>query len=152
MSIPGDAAGVTEKSPRPGYEDPYNRPPGGQGVTGTTVLFVYGTLKRGGPAHRLLAGQTFLGDAETDPGYRLYDLGRYPGLVKDPTTESSVKGELWAVSDVCLAELDDYESAPTLYVREAVPIRGRSERVETYLYNLAIPPGARSGDFWPFGG
>ncbi len=40
------------------------------------LLFVYGTLKRGERANRLLSGQRFVGAAETEPRYRLVDLGR----------------------------------------------------------------------------
>jgi gamma-glutamylaminecyclotransferase len=115
-----------------------------------TILFVYGTLKRGGRGNRLLVGQQFLGEATTEPRYRLYDLGTYPGLVKDEANGLAVKGELWAVDDACLAELDDYEYAPELYAREPVAIPGRADAVETFIYSKAIPPKARSAASWPF--
>jgi gamma-glutamylaminecyclotransferase len=115
-----------------------------------TTLFVYGTLKRGGPANRWLAGQRFLGEAVTEPKYRLYDLGSYPGLVRDEANGLAVKGELWEVDDACLAGLDDFEDAPKLYARERVAVRGVDGPVETFVYNKPIPPGAKSGDFWPF--
>ena len=34
-------------------------------------LFVYGTLKRGGSNHAQLAGQKFIAEAHTMPGYTL---------------------------------------------------------------------------------
>jgi len=47
-----------------------------------TLLFVYGTLKRGGENHEWLAGQRFITAARTKPLYRMFDLGGYPGLVR----------------------------------------------------------------------
>jgi len=117
---------------------------------GKTILFVYGTLKRGGRGNRWLATQRFVSEAVTEPKYRLYDLGTYPGLVKDESTGLAVKGELWEVDDACLAELDDYEYAPDLYSRERIRVQGTDGPVETFLYNKPIPAAARSGDFWPF--
>jgi gamma-glutamylaminecyclotransferase len=115
-----------------------------------TILFVYGTLKRGGRGNRWLVGQRFLGDAATEPKYRLFDLGTYPGLVKDESAGLAVKGELWEVDAACLLELDDYEYAPELYSREPVVVPGAESPVESFIYKKPIPPTARSGDFWPF--
>jgi gamma-glutamylaminecyclotransferase len=114
-----------------------------------TVLFLYGTLKRGQKNHRLLAAQRFVGDAATEPRYRLYDLGQYPGMVADTANGLAVAGELWEVDDGCLAELDEFEGVPELYVRQRVALQGTAGPVESYLYNRAIPPGARSGESWP---
>jgi len=36
-----------------------------------TRIFVYGTLKRGGRNHHFMAGQQFVGEARTAPGYTL---------------------------------------------------------------------------------
>lgn len=114
-----------------------------------TVLFVYGTLKRGQPAHRLLAGQRFLGPAVTAPRYRLVDLGPFPGLVRDEAAGLAVRGELWEVSDCCADELDDFEGCPALYTREAVEVDGAARPVEAYVYARPVPPGARTGASWP---
>ena len=46
------------------------------------VIFVYRSLKRGYPQHHLLNAATALGTARTQPLYRLFDLGSYPGLVE----------------------------------------------------------------------
>lgn len=112
-----------------------------------TILFVYGTLKRGGRNHRLLADQPYLGDAVTGPRYRVLDLGPYPGLVRaDPGL--TVRGELFAVSDCCLDELDDFEGVPELFTRERIEVDGRSG-VWAYFWNGPVPAGAQSGDQWP---
>lgn len=58
------------------------------------TLFVYGTLKRQGPGepHRLLRGARFVSPATV--GGTLYDLGRYPGLVRKARDGQRVFGEL----------------------------------------------------------
>ena len=71
-------------------------------------LFVYGTLKRGQGRSALLAGQTFLGEARTEPHYRLYSNGAFPCLV-EAEDGVSIQGELWKVDDACLVRLDAVE-------------------------------------------
>ena len=117
-----------------------------------TVLFVYGTLKRGLRNHRLIADQEFLGKAETEPRYRVIDLGPYPGLVADTENGVAVKGELWAVSECCLAELDDFEEESHTFRRASVALAGRAGAVFAYFWNRAVPDGAPSGGEWPLGG
>jgi gamma-glutamylaminecyclotransferase len=124
-------------------------PVAGPGIA-RTILFLYGTLKRGEKSHRLLAGQRFVGEATTEPRYRLYDLGPYPGLVAD-VAGVAVAGELWDVDAAGLAELDRFEGVPDLFVRELVAVRGTAGPVEAYLYARPVPSGARSGGSWPLG-
>jgi gamma-glutamylaminecyclotransferase len=117
-------------------------------TSATTVLFVYGTLKRGLGNHHLLAGQEFLGEAETEPRYRVIDLRRYPGLIVDEANGLAVKGELWNVTATCIEALDDFEEAAGLFVRKPVRIPGRG-LVHAYFWNCTLPSNARSGDRWP---
>ena len=112
----------------------------------STLLFVYGTLKRGLLNHRLIADQEFLGESLTEPRYRVIDLGAHPGLIEDDFAGLAVKGEVWVVSACCLAELDDFEEVPGPFVREPVEIQGRSDEVFAYYWNHAVPTGAASGD------
>ena len=100
-------------------------------------LFVYGTLKRGCKNHRHLAGQIYVGDARTASGFRLYDLGSYPGMVADPTDLDGVTGELWDVDAAALAHLDGFEGvAEGLYRRELVRLESSSgfDTAHAYLY------------------
>ena len=117
-------------------------------TTSKTLLFVYGTLKRGEGNHRLIADQDFLGDAITEARYRVIDLGPYPGLVVDPGSGLAVQGELWAVDSQCLAALDQFEEVAGPFVRVPIAVPGR-EDVFAYFWNRAVPEGARSGDRWP---
>jgi gamma-glutamylaminecyclotransferase len=113
-----------------------------------TLLFVYGTLKRGGVNDHLLRDQDFIGEATTAPRYRVFDLGPYPGLVRDDASGLAVQGELFAVSDCCLAELDDFEGVPELFTRDRIEVDG-FEEVWAYCWNQPVPNGARSGKGWP---
>jgi gamma-glutamylaminecyclotransferase len=115
-----------------------------------TILFVYGTLKRGLRNHRLIADQEFLGEAVTEPRYRVFDLGPYPGLVTDEANGLAVRGELWAVSDCCLAELDDFEEESHTFRRGPVALAGARE-VQAYFWNRPVPAGAPGGAEWPLG-
>jgi gamma-glutamylcyclotransferase (GGCT)/AIG2-like uncharacterized protein YtfP len=114
-----------------------------------TLLFVYGTLKYGQSGNHLLAGQEFVRAAQTIPLYRLYGLGWHPGLVVDKAAGLSVKGEVWAVDDKCLAMLDEYEGVPHWFTRDTVAIAELVGDVHAYFYNGAIPEDAPSGDQWP---
>jgi gamma-glutamylaminecyclotransferase len=116
------------------------------------LVFVYGTLKRGGSNHAHLAGQRYLGDARTAPGFTLYSLGDYPGLVHAATDTAGVSGELWQVDAPCLAALDHLEGvAEGLYAR--VPIQLATppgeQIVETYLYLGSITGRQPLGSIWP---
>ena len=113
-----------------------------------TILFLYGSLKRGRENHHLIADQEFLGEATTDPAYRIIDLGRYPGLIRDDADGLAVRGELWRVSRCCLAELDDFEEAEGLWKREPIAVAGQS-RVGAYFWIGPVPENVRSGREWP---
>jgi gamma-glutamylaminecyclotransferase len=101
------------------------------------VVFVYGTLKRGGTNHALLADQHFIGEALTAPVYQLFQLDGYPGLVRAAGAGQAIAGELWAVDDPGLARLDVLEGTDLgLYVRTPVALQPPHDGLaaETYLY------------------
>lgn len=115
------------------------------------LLFIYGTLKRGGANHALLESQQFLGAARTVPGYTLYSLGSYPGLVAEPADLSGVEGELWRVDHACLIRLDELEGlAEGLYVRAVIPLAepAAATPVETYFYARGIGGHQPIGHRW----
>src|SRR5947209_9483946 len=102
------------------------------------LLFVYGTLMRGGVRHRLLADQRFLGEARTLPRYALFDLGAHPGMVRRDGGGRAVAGELYEVAVSRIPELDAEEDAPKLFRREAVAVEGRDDTVFAYLYRRSV--------------
>jgi gamma-glutamylaminecyclotransferase len=116
-----------------------------------TLIFVYGTLKRGCSNHHFLHGQTFVGAAVTRPGYRLFSLGDYPGMVRWDETSPGVHGEIWQVEDACLHDLDVLEGvADGLYRRVRVPLLAPFDHhvVLTYLYALSIEGRTDLGSVW----
>ncbi len=116
-----------------------------------TLIFVYGTLKRGGSNHSWLAGQRFVGPARTGPGYVLYELEGYPGMVMRDDALEGVSGEVWSVDAECLEGLDRLEGTDEgLYRRVPVALREpiAEEPVETYLYLLSVDHCRRLGGDW----
>lgn len=127
-------------------------------LAGRTLVFVYGTLKRGGVNHAQLADQLHVGPARTAPGYTLYSLGEYPGLVADPADRSGVAGELWAVDAPALARLDAFEGLDEgLYARVPAPLSAWPEslpatealRAWMYLYLRSVEGRPWIGGDWP---
>ncbi len=116
-----------------------------------TLVFVYGTLKRGGDNHRHLTGQLFVAEARTAPGFLLYALDGYPGMVTDSADRNGVTGEIWDVSDPCLAALDRLEGIDEgLYRRVVISLAPPHEslRVEGYLYAQSVAGRLVIGSTW----
>ncbi len=99
----------------------------------TDLLFVYGTLMREFPLHRLLAGRAeYVGTGRVSA--RLVDLGAYPAAVRD--RHGTVHGEVYRVSDPSLWIALDSAEGPQ-YHREQVTIRnarGREANASIYWY------------------
>ena len=117
-----------------------------------TRVFVYGTLKRGGRNHAYLTGQQFISEARTTPGYTLYSLGDYPGMVRSVDVTNDVTGEIWEVDTACLARLDQLEGvAEGLYERVSIALAPphSSLTAETYLYLRSVEGRNAIGSFWP---
>lgn len=92
-------------------------------TTSTQVrpIFVYGTLRPGAMQHSIIRGYMEKSQPATIQGYQMYRFGRFPGVVRRPSTPLPVRGELiYIKSDVyeeCLVKLDKYESAGWLFDR-----------------------------------
>jgi gamma-glutamylaminecyclotransferase len=117
----------------------------------STLLFVYGTLKRGCSNHRHLAGQKFVGLARTPPGYRLHDLGGYPALVAKPDDREGVVGEVWSVDEEALRELDLFEGVHEgLYRREPLPLLPpfADQTIDAYVSALPVVGRRDIGSEW----
>jgi gamma-glutamylcyclotransferase (GGCT)/AIG2-like uncharacterized protein YtfP len=114
-------------------------------------VFVYGTLKRGGSNHHHLNGQKFLGEARTAPGFRLYDLGGFPGMIARRDDREGVFGEVWAVAADALARLDELEGlAEGVYTREPVPLLPpfSTPPVDAYFYAGSVTGRRDLGAVW----
>ena len=73
------------------------------------VLFVYGTLMRGFPLHRLLDGRARL-VGHGSIAACLHDLGTYPAAVPNPA--GRVRGEVYALADAALWGVLDSAEGP----------------------------------------
>lgn len=97
-------------------------------------LFVYGTLRKNYDLklkNRVAKDLQYIGKGKV--GARLYDLGRYPGAVKDKYSE--VIGDVFLLSDSekVLNFLDDYEGDG--YERKNEKIRLRSGKfITAWMY------------------
>jgi gamma-glutamylcyclotransferase (GGCT)/AIG2-like uncharacterized protein YtfP len=115
------------------------------------LIFVYGTLKRGFINNHRMEGQEFVGEAATVPGYVLYELEGYPGMVPEAAAPDGVTGEVWRVDDECLLGLDALEgTSEGLYRRESVRLQApfAGSRVEAYVYLRSVEGRARLGSAW----
>ncbi len=101
-------------------------------------VFVYGTLMKNCYNHEnYLGGQKFLGRAVL-PGYALYNLGSYPGVVRDE--EERVLGEVYEIDQQVLEQLDWLEDNGWLYTRQSAWIWLNKVRVsaEVYVWNGTV--------------
>jgi len=105
-----------------------------------THLFVYGTLMRGESRHRHLDDQVYVGEAQTQSGYRMFNAGDFPALViASPGRE--ITGELWLVDADLLHVLDEVEGvAEGLYARRPVQLQPQFDKLaaETYIYLQSV--------------
>jgi len=83
------------------------------------MVFVYGTLRRGGSNHFRMAQARFVAEGTVRGG--LYRIDWYPGLVVDENA-GAVKGEVFMTDAGTIAELDDFEGSGYRRVRIAVVV------------------------------
>lgn len=111
------------------------------------LLFVYGSLKQGFRLHPHLAAGILRGMAHTGPGYALYRVSWYPGMVADETS-GGVSGELYEIPEALLPVLDEVEGVPDLYRRASVTVTcpdysGEPVQALTYVYQQPVEPRSR---------
>lgn len=105
-------------------------------------IFVYGTLLRGEPNHRLLARATFVGDARTRAEWRMVSLGGFPAIAAGG--ETAVEGEVFEVDADTLASLDRLEGHPRFYRRTEIRLDDGGV-AETYVLPAANAQGPEIG-------
>jgi gamma-glutamylcyclotransferase (GGCT)/AIG2-like uncharacterized protein YtfP len=96
------------------------------------LVFVYGTLRRGGTRamSTIFPEATFIAQATVQG--RLYDFGDYPGLLLDDSN-SLVVGEVYEVDDELLKRLDEFE-AGSHYLRKQVELAVDEGRKTALVY------------------
>lgn len=114
------------------------------------LIFVYGTLKRGHRLHGHLAGSSFIGDGVTQPLYRLFRIGWFPGLVEHDAG-LCVHGELWDATKATLDVLDEVEGVSEgLFERRPVQLAAPFDRadIESYFFSGDVTDAEDGGDCW----
>ena len=114
------------------------------------LLFIYGTLKRGCHNHFYMHGQQFVGEASTEPLYRLHNLGGYPGMVLSSEGQS-IEGEVWDIDEACRIRLDVLEGVDDgEYVLEPVPLQAPFDQqvVQGYRYLRSVKGRPDAGTYW----
>jgi gamma-glutamylcyclotransferase (GGCT)/AIG2-like uncharacterized protein YtfP len=109
-------------------------------------VFVYGTLKRGGPLHAALKANNaeYVCDVQTmSPDHLLGIEVSFPTMTEVAAfTGYYITGELYKVNDSCMATLDHVESEGRLYDRKTIELTDL-EWTDTYnawVYIWAYDP------------
>ena len=105
-----------------------------------TKLLVYGTLRRGGGANGFMKGTEYQGAVKL-PGYDMYNLGGFPGIVENPDNKDGVVCEVFdGVTPETMEDIDHYEGyrpdyppEHSHYLRKEVNVQG--EPMFVYVYN-----------------
>lgn len=115
-------------------------------------IFVYGTLKRGQPNHKVMLDQShglaaFRGRGCTVESFPLVIAGEHniPWLLHLPGKGHCVAGEIYEVDEQMLRFLDDFEGCPSMYQRTPLQVRvlewegaaGPGDSVQCFVYSTA---------------
>jgi gamma-glutamylcyclotransferase (GGCT)/AIG2-like uncharacterized protein YtfP len=96
------------------------------------LVFVYGSLRRGGAGAMAIRFPNSRFIAEARVSGSLYDLGAYPGLLLNESN-SLVHGEVYEVDDETLGELDQFELSSD-YQRKQVEVFMDTQRKKCWIY------------------
>lgn len=115
------------------------------------LLFVYGSLKKGGWANSRLLNQKFIGTAKTTKNYKLYAGASYPMLVEEEDSNKAleIEGELYEIDEDLIPSLDRFEGVPSLYKRAHLSIQGyEGQEIIGYLYANPVSGLRDCGTSW----
>lgn len=120
-----------------------------QKVAKTSLLFVYGTLKKGYGNHaRYLSSSRFVGDAVTLDAFAM-SSGAIPFVcparfVPNPIFHGHVRGEVYEVDRATRDATDRLEGHPDFYTRSAadVMLLSTNERIKAEMYLILRPLGS----------
>ncbi len=105
------------------------------------IVFVYGSLKRGGRFHGALARARFLGEALTCEPYLLHVGWDWPLLIERAPAafRALVCGECYAVDRLTLRRLDEIEDNGRLYQRKQACVRLEDDAFSAWIYFAKSP-------------
>lgn len=103
-------------------------------ATKKMLLFVYGTLKKGGRLNSRLEDAEFVAEAKTSEKYIMYANDAFPFVVKEEGP-SVIHGEVYKIDERILSSADFVENHPRLYKREEVEVTlNDGSTVNAWLY------------------
>lgn len=108
-----------------------------------SLLFVYGSLKRGRSNHGELRAAEYLAHARTAPCFALRVIAGYPALVAGTR---SIEGELYRIPSSALPALDEFEG--DRYVRRELEL-ATGQRALAYLARVPHAGVPYLADEWP---
>ncbi len=79
-----------------------------------SLVFVYGTLKKGFGNHKLLSSSLYHGPHTTGHHHKMVSLGGFPGVVYG-AGKTAISGEVYEVDAEVLGRLDSLEGYPNFY-------------------------------------
>ena len=103
-------------------------------------LFVYGTLRNDYDLklkNRVSKDMEYIGQAKVDAA--LYDLGKYPGAIKEKDSKNEVVGDVFLLNDSerIFKILDEYEGEEFSRKKNIVKLKsGKLVNAWVYWYNL----------------
>jgi len=102
-----------------------------------SLVFVYGSLKKGFGNHSVLGSSRLVSESVTvDAAYDMGSFRAYPACVKNG--ENVIHGEVYAVNRNTMRNLDRLESNGVFYNREQVDVRllNENKTVKAWVYFL----------------
>lgn len=100
-----------------------------------SLIFVYGTLKKGFSNHAYMYGSKFVGKSTTVEKYPMVDSG-IPYMYKSDGNGFQIKGEVYRVPKSRMPSIDNLEGHPTWYKRTPIEVTfedGSVHTVEAYI-------------------
>ncbi len=83
----------------------------------SSLLFAYGTLRKGEPMHHLIENARFMGEREVD-GIDLHGTPYdFPAAIRG---RGRVRGEVYEIPRKTLEQVDQADGVPDLFTRERV--------------------------------
>ena len=100
------------------------------------IVFVYGSLKRGGRFNPVLSRARFLGEAVTFEPYLLHLGWNWPLLIERAPSAwtAPVCGELYALDRLTLRRVDEIEDNGRLYQRKQACVRLGTRPLQAWIY------------------
>ncbi len=86
-----------------------------------SLVFVYGTLKRGQRNHGFVQAGEFVGNHQTEAVFSMYEFDDYPAVTE--FGKDSIGGELYRVNRAQFRKLDELEWYPRFYQRIKIETR-----------------------------